>query len=266
MIDNMKTKLKILNLSITMKCSLNCQLCVADINKYDIPPHWDFDYLAKSMKNAFDIIDRAEKFQFSGGEPFMHNALDRLIAESMKYKHKFAYLGIFTNATIPVFDDVLKQMIKYKDNIIVFISKYQASGKANEIISTLSKHNIKYEVKDYSTELQHFGGWVDYGNYEYIERSEDELCEVFENCGAIKIGGIWSIRFGQLHRCTRSASGISLGKTNPYDYIDLMNGNRFDNRHMLELLIKKKYIEACRHCPGTFGTADKKKRCKAGIQ
>lgn len=267
-----ENKLFILNLTLTLRCTLNCKLCVADVPKYKKLPHFEMDYLIDSMDRCFEIVDYAERFQMSGGEPLIHKDIHKIVEHAMNYKDKFSMLGIFSNGTIVPSQELIDVINKYKESVDFkfYISHYgEHSNKVDEVSKVLGDNQIPYEVKIYHGENQHFDGWVDYGNYENQDYSEEKLKDLFKNCGVHQMGGIWSLRFGELHRCTRSASGTSLGKIPKIegDYLDFFNDDSADTRRQkLHELMNKDYISACKHCTGDFGTVDKSKRFPAAQQ
>ena len=267
-----KINLFILNLTLTLRCTLKCKLCVADIAKYETPPHFSKEFLFEAMKKSFSIIDYVERFQLSGGEPLIHKDFAEILENALNYSSQFGFLGIFSNGTIVPDKETIEVINKFgdKSKVKFFISHYgEHSKKVPEIENILSQNNINYEVKIYHGENQHFDGWVDYGNYEKQNYNEEELVSLFNDCAANRIGGIWSCRYGEIHRCTRSASGTDLGAIPKIkgDYIDLF-ADISDNeqKEMLRLLINKPYITACSYCTGNFGTNDVTKRFPAAEQ
>lgn len=269
---NKETNLFILNLTLTLRCTLRCKLCVADVTKYENSPHFELDFLNDSIERCFEVVDFAERFQISGGEPLLHKDIHLVVEKSMEYKDKFGMLGFFSNGTVVPSEELINTINKYKSHahFKFYLSHYgEYSNKMDEIIALLSLNNIEFEVKKYYGISQHFDGWIDYGDYEYRDYSEEKVNELFKNCGVHQMGGIWSMRFGEIHRCTRSASGMSLGKIprNEADYINLFNRDTVEERRTkLISLMEKSHIDACKHCTGDFGTIDKSKRYPAAEQ
>lgn len=270
---NEELKLFILNLTLTLRCTLKCKLCVADITKYDNIPHFNLDYLKDSIDRCFKVVDYAERFQLSGGEPLIHKDIDKIVDKAMEYKDRFRFLGIFSNGTVVPDEKLLKTIAKYNDTkkFKFYLSHYgKYSTKVDEIVSLLEMYNIPHDVKIYHGENQHFDGWVDYGDYQHFNYTEQQLEEIFNKCGVHKMGGIWSLRFGELHACTRSASGMSLRKIprNENDFVNLFDDSILleHQREKLRKIQNMKYITACEYCTGDFGTESKAKRYPAAEQ
>lgn len=259
-------------INITARCTLRCKLCVMGIPFYKDPPHYSYETIAKTIDRHFEVVDFVKWFEFSGGEPFIHKDLDRMVKKTMEYSEQFEKLLIITNATLMPSENLLKEMIKFKDKIIVMISHYgELSTKADELIALLDREYIEADVKKYYGEEQHFGGWVDYGDYNKFNRTEEELTEIFKNCAATKMGGLFTTHGGQMHWCVPSARGMKLLGVVPQDksdYIDLFDDNISVEQQKEKILsiINKKHIAACDHCSGLHGTTDMSKRHKAAEQ
>lgn len=256
-----RINLHILNLTVTLRCNLRCRLCVADVSKYKPQPHFELDYLRDCIDKCFSIVDYADRFQLSGGEPLLHHDLDKVITKAMTKSDQFGFLGLFTNGTIMPPQELIDQILEYNsaEKFMFYISDYGVhSPKAQELKSILDEAGLPYDIKDYSGEAQHFGGWVDYGDYQFQNRTTMETAKVFNDCAVNQVGGIWSCRFGQIHRCTRSASGISLGLTpnETSDYIDLFDNSLTveQQREKMMALYAKPYISCCGYCSGDFGS------------
>jgi hypothetical protein len=267
-----KINLFILNITVTLRCTLKCKLCVADVTKYKVPPHYSKEYIFDVIDKCFEIVDHVERFQLSGGEPLMHKDFFALLEKAMSYENRFDSLGIFTNGTILPGQDLIDLINKSgcKDKIKFYISHYGAlSNQAKAVAELLAVSGIAYDVKIYYGKNQHFDGWIDYGNYQYQGYSDQEKRDVFCNCGAIKMGGIWSCRYGEIHRCTRSASGMDLGLVprTESEYISLFEDVPVQvQREKLKSIMSLPYLATCSYCTGDFGTGDKTKRHPAAEQ
>ncbi|MDR1148649.1 MAG: hypothetical protein LBK66_08470 [Spirochaetaceae bacterium] len=262
----------ILNITLTLRCTLKCKLCAADVIRYDKAPHFTKEFIFNVIDRCFEIVDRVERFQLSGGEPLLHKDFNAIVQKALSYSERFGNIGIFTNGTIAPGQDLIDQILSFghRDKFKFYISHYgNISNKADECIELLKAAGIPYEVKIYHGDNQHFDGWIDYGNYKYQNYSEDSLIDMFKNCAVNRIGGIWSCRYGELHRCTRSASGMDL-KMIPRvkdDYISLFENIPIERqKEKLRRIMSKQYLTACKYCSGDFGTGDKQKRYPAAEQ
>jgi len=239
---------------------------------YETPPHYDYETIAKTIDRMFEIIDYIEWVEFSGGEPLLHKDLFKMIGKMMQYRSKFDKLLLMTNGTILPDGKLAEQIIEHKDKIIIMMSHYgELSKKADEIIAFCDKNNVQLDVKKYYGEEQHFGGWVDYGDYHKYNRSVGELIDIYSNCGATKMQGCFTTHGGQMHWCVPSARGMKLiGKIpdNKDEYIDLFDETMSieEQREKILAMKQKKYISACEYCGGNLGTTDSNLRFKAAEQ
>ncbi|MDR1471821.1 MAG: radical SAM protein [Synergistaceae bacterium] len=261
----------ILNLTLTLRCTLNCKLCVADVPKYSVSPHWTKEFLYGAIDKCFAIINRVERFQLSGGEPLLHKDFVEILQRAMQYSDRFTFLGIFSNGAIVPSGKIIDLIKNFpQEKIKFYISDYGGlSPKTDNIKKLLTNESIPFEVKTYFGKNQHFDGWIDYGEYAYQGYSPEHFREVFSNCAVSKIGGIWSCRYGQLHRCTRSASGMDLKAIpeSPSEYLDLFaDCSISDQKEKLRKIMDLPYLTACLYCTGDFGTNNKQKRYPAAEQ
>lgn len=259
-------------LNITVRCTLKCKLCVMGAPYFENPPHYEYDVIEKTIDKMFEVVDYIEWIEFSGGEPLIHKDLDKMIHKIMEYGDRFDKLLIMTNGTILPKGSLADAFIKYHDRMLVMLSHYgDLSTHAEEFIEFCEKNDVGLDVKRYYGEEQHFGGWVDYGDFEKRERTTEELETIYHNCGATKMQGCFTTHGGQMHWCVPSARGMKLtGKIpdNKDEYIDL-----FDETMTIEMQREKilemqsrKWISACEYCVGDLGTTDPDKRFKAAEQ
>lgn len=271
MTDN-QIRLFVLNLTLTLRCTLRCKLCVAEVPKYKVLPHFSKEHLFDVIDRCFSIIDYIERFQFSGGEPLLHEDFNEIIQRAMRYSDQYGHLGVFANGTILPNQDTIDTIVNSpdKEKFKFYISHYgDLSSKAAEMEKLLLENGIPYEIKSYHGSDQHSDGWIDYGNYRFQDYSTQELTDVFHNCAVYKMGGCWSCRFGEIHRCTRSVSGMHLKATPRVqnDYIDLFSDLSItQQRQRLRNIEQQPFVTACAYCTGDFGTDDKSRRYPAAEQ
>lgn len=270
MTDRIELRRSVVN--ITARCTLKCKLCVMGAPYYEKPPHYSFEVISDTIDKYFELVDYVQWYEFSGGEPFMHKDLAKMVDKTMEYSDQFEKLLILTNGTLLPSEELLSKLIKYKDKMIIMISHYgDLSSKADELIAILNENGIQIDIKKYYGDDQHFGGWVDYGDFKKYNRSEEELERIFDHCGATKMCGCFTTHGGEMHWCVPSARGMRLLGVIPRDksdYIDLFDESmtREEQRKKILSVNEKKYLKACDYCSGDHGTKDIKKRYKAAEQ
>lgn len=270
--ENKRIELRRSVINITARCTLKCKLCVMGAPFYENPPHYDYETVARTMDKYFEVVDYVQWFEFSGGEPFMHKDLHKMVKKSMEFSSQFDKLLILTNGTLLPNEELLKILIEYSSRIVIMISHYgELSHQAEALENLMKEHHIECDVKVYYGESQHFGGWVDYGDFRNYNRSEEELITLFRECGATKMSGCFTTHGGEMHWCVPSARGMRLlGKVprDKTDYIDLFDESMSieEQRAKIKLISEKKYISACNYCSGHHGTSDLSLRHKAAEQ
>lgn len=261
--------LPMVNLSPTMKCNLKCRLCGVLVPQYDYRPQMTAEEFSTTLRALFSIADNVGKLQITGGEPLLHPKLSDILSECFCYESQFEELWLFTNCAVPINQNVIKILYKYKYKVLIHASDYGVKPEVTgEVIETLKKNSIPYRYLKYYGTDQYADGWVDQGDFVAHGRPALELKEIFSNCPHVTRGGSWYIRNGQMHWCGRSIRGVEVGKIPPCedDYMDIMNGTIEFRRKKLQSLMKAEYITACDYCNGCYGTIDKRKRQPAGEQ
>lgn len=258
--------------NITARCTLKCKLCVMGAPFYENPPHYSYEVIEKTIDKYFQLVDYVQWYEFSGGEPFMHKDLHKMVEKTMEYSDQFDKLLILTNGTLMPSEDLMKVLKKYKDKMVIMISHYgDLSNRAEDLIELFEGIGIELDVKKYYGDEQHFGGWVDYGDFKKYNRSEEELERIFIHCGATKMCGCFTTHGGEMHWCVPSARGMRLLGVIPRDksdYIDLFDESLSIEEQRAKILSvnEKKYLKACDYCSGDHGTHDVTKRHKAAEQ
>lgn len=238
---------------VTLKCTLNCKLCCNCVTMYDNPPLIDKESIFHDLKAVFGIYDRIEWLQFVGGELFLHPEMGEILSESFKYTDQFDRIILMTNGTLVPDDSVLEVMAAHKDKIEVQISDYgPLSFSIKELVAELEKRNIPHVVKCFYGDMQHYGGWVDSGDFESRNYSPQALEAVFTQCWQIGMQNLHAYN-GQLHNCIRSLFATDLGKITPgeEDYIDLRDETlSLDAKREIASKFNTKPLAACMVCNG----------------
>lgn len=257
--------------NITARCPLKCKLCVMGCPYYDVPPHYSLETIEKTIDKFFAIVDHVRWYEFSGGETFIHKDLSSMIRKAMEYKDRMDNLLLFTNAAVWMSRDVEQALLENKNKILIMVSHYgDLSVHADRLKKWCDENSITCSVKKYYGEDQHCGGWLDYGDFTKLNRSEEELEEVFQKCGSTKMNGTFTTHGGEMHWCVPSARGMRLLEKIPRaqeDYIDLFDESLtvYEQREKIKALSNCKHITACDYCLGDFGD-ERTKRYPAAEQ
>ncbi len=241
-------------ITVTLRCTLKCKLCSADVINYPIPPHYTYEFIAKEVDRYFQLIDYVEWLQYSGGEPFMNKELPQMIEKAMEYSERFDKLILFSNGTILPTEEMIHVMVKYKDKISFILSHYgDISCKANELVKLWEDNKLSHKVKKYYGDDLYCNGWVDFGGWDKRNSSINRLCEVYDNC-AIHDMRFTVVQNGEFHLCRMSFRGMELGAIprNKNNYLDIFDeGITISQmKDKINQLMNINYIDACDYCNG----------------
>ena len=260
------------SLVILTRCNLACKLCCEYVPQNKPFPDMTVAEAERILEAAFSVADRITTLHLTGGgEPFLHPNLAQLIEAAMKYADQFDRLMLFTNSTVPVSDELLGAICRYKEKIVVQLSLYhQRPRQEQDTLRRFQEAGIHCKVEKYYGDDQSFGGWIDFGPWEAYNCTAQELEEIFHECSVTRVmEGNWRTRDGKVHWCTRSMRGMELGYVpdNPDDYVDLFGGGtREEKQAKFMEIAKRRYISACDRCSGDLATLAREKRHPAGEQ
>ncbi len=265
-----KIRLRRTTFTVTLRCTLRCKLCSADVINYETPPHYSSEFIAKELAHYFKIVDYVEWLQYSGGEPFLNRELPQMVEEAMKYQDQFEKLMIFANGTILPTGDMLNTFLRHKEKIQFFFSNYgEVSSKGTELMELFERYGLSYKEKKYYGEEQHCGGWVDFGGWENRGYTKEQLTSIYDVC-SMHTMGFTVVQEGQMHLCRKSYRGMELGafERQPSDYMDILDQATTvqDKRDHLRRMLSLPYLTACNYCNATYGTSDSSKRMRPAEQ
>ncbi len=225
-----------IEISITEKCTLNCQFCSAEVPNYQNPKHYDTNKIIESLKNLLDQTGWISWLRILGGEPFLHRDLGTIIEFALQYK-QIREIRVVTNATIIPDLNLLKTLKKKR--VVIDISSYDSiKEKQEQFIQYLKKQNLAYHIWTGKN-------WRDYGNYNKRNFSEKILKKSKGKCNDIKHK---HIEDGKLYFCTRvlNLDRQSNFHSDSTDFVDLLDTDNLKSR--IKQLFKKEYVVACDHC------------------
>jgi organic radical activating enzyme len=261
-----------MSLVVTTRCNLKCRLCDEFIPMNKPFPDMACNEAGKILDALFDVVDHVGLMHLSGGgEPFLNPHLADLIDVVFEYGQRFDNLMVFTNSTIPISDKLLDVLQRHRERVVVHASNYGIAQKnSTSLYKKLKENGINLRVIKYFGEDQDYGGWVDFGDWQSRQRTDEENSSVFKNCGITRImNGNWRTRDGTVHWCQRCQRGMELGilEDFPEDYVNLFGSESIDEkRNKFRAIMSKQFLKACDHCSGDHGTDDSVKRFPAGEQ
>lgn len=242
-------------LCITKRCTLKCKLCGSYIPYYENPKDLSYDAIEKIIDEYFLVVDTVGDFSITGGEPFMHKELEKIIRKALSHAHQIKKLLILTNGTLLPDEETLLVLKNNHDKCQVTISHYgEVSHKAEELKELLDLNQIPCRIINYHGTDIFCDGWVDYNDHTKKHFTLEEIIGQGERC-AIRAGNTnFLIMDGEIHGCGRSFRRMELGVVprNPHEYVDLLDetvSNEEKRKRILEIY-NSKYSASCAYCDG----------------
>jgi hypothetical protein len=127
---------------------------------------------------------------------------------------------------------------------VVDITNYGPHSKKLEpMLEVLDEHGVNYLTKN--------PVWTDSGRIKYVERSTDELDDMFNNCC---VNDVLTLLNGVLYRCPFSANGTNLHAIPRVDadVVDLTGEDPGQDLRgeVRRLYTKASHLKACNFCNG----------------
>lgn len=251
-----KFTMKRVTLTVTTNCNLNCKLCCgySPYLRFDKQP--TLEDLLKYIDKFFSIVDYAEQFSITGGEPLLFKQLPDVIDALFKYSDRIGRLEIITNGTIVPSEELIGAVRKFGDTFYRFmIDDYgeKLSTKTTEIDAVLKRANLPYEIRNYTANDPHCGGWVDYGLAKKVHTPE-EAKELFDKCSVPqKLHYLFGISNGVFTPCSIIRYRLFLGQdVDKNDYIDFLDDTLSveQQRQKISNIYNAKCLESCQYCNG----------------
>lgn len=251
-----KLNLKGTGLTSTLKCTLKCKLCCTFSPYYDPAPHFSYELLCKTIDKYFQIVNHVDKFTISGGEPFLHEDLHKIIEKVSEYFSQIKTFEIITNGTIFPQKKLIDTIKRYKYKITIMIDDYgKLSTQVNGISRVFSENSINFRIRNYYGDNPHCGGWVDFTDFIQKHFTREDIEAKFNKCAYPKeLQFCFSTMNGEIHPCTPSRRCMELGiiPKNDREYINL-----FDETITIEEqkqkffdILNMKSLTACAYCNG----------------
>ncbi len=235
----------------TNLCTLRCKGC-STMTPLVIPEmrrNFDVDALINDANHLSHIADAITYFEILGGEPFIHQELDRHIYKLRKIKNIFM-ITLVTNGTLIPSERTLKAMKEC--DVIVRISDYgDISKKKHQLVEVLNKWGIVNFMRP-ANDIP----WSDYG--EFHDSGDDGFIN-WKNC---RDRGSYVMYDGKLYPCGRIFRQVEnkLYDASRATCVDLYAEKEVGRKELRELESRVVPTYGCRWC----GNMDKK--IEAGVQ
>lgn len=241
--------------AITLKCTLKCRRCSMLSPYVKGNYHPSFEAIKNSLERLFQIADKVEYINITGGEPLLR-AADSTLVNILDYlsglpDDKLGHIRIYTSGTVVPSDALCEEIIRFATQKTFWfeIDDYgEHSVKLDELIKKLEFYKIKYNKRDYSKDL-YFDGWVDFRHTNDKKRNSQSAKELFDKCScgdAFSVGLIDGIVVACPATYVRYMCG-EIDKDHP-EVIDLSNDIEKMRTKWISL-IASGFFESCIYCP-----------------
>lgn len=258
-----KLNLKGTGLTSTLRCTLKCKLCCTYSPYYNPTPHFSYETLTKTIDKYFNIVNHVGKFTISGGEPFLHEDLHKVIEKVSEYFNQIDTFEIITNGTICPKDELIAALKNHKDKMNIMIDHYgKLSTKVDEISRIFSENSINFRIRNYGSDNPHCGGWVDFGDFTQKHFTKEDVEAKFNKCAyPRKLQFCFSTMDGEMHPCTPSRRCMELGiiPKNKDEYIDLFDETISieEQRQKFYSILNMNSLSACAYCNGMCDNSER---------
>ncbi len=248
------------SIDITYKCSLKCRLCNAYVpymNDLLLHNHPAEDWL-KVIDRYFEIVDYVKIFSISGGEPCIYPELPIILTHLKNYHNKqIGEIQFATNGTVVPSQSILNASKNFGEKLYFLIDNYgpEISTKIETIHDLMKKQNIRHEIRNYTNDNPHCGGWVDFGNLtEQRLKTQEEVEQLFAKCAfPQKLNFCFPISGTEMWPCPPARRRRQLGLSDDYsEYLDLFDESLSieEQREKIRAIYAKKSLSACAYCSG----------------
>lgn len=234
---------------VILKCNLRCELCAERSPYYERPYNPSLENLKEQLDELFKLVEYIDKFDITGGEPFLRPDLADIIRYIFeKFRTKIGKIRVTTNGTLAPdlnFVDVAKL---WGNDFFIIVDNYSVSTKCDSIKEILEVGEIPFEIRDYSGNL-YCDGWVDYGDLS-IKHTKKKAKEIYKKCAVPKLGFFTCLVNGSLFPCAKARLLYEKRIVNVsmclFDEELTKNGKIARMKSLLE----EEVIEACKYCNG----------------
>lgn len=226
--------------SVTERCSLNCEKCIALVPHYTHPVNYNFEKMKPALGQLVDAVDKILELGFVGGEVFMNKEFYKYLEWAVN-EPKIRSITVLTNATLMP-DQRTLELLKNK-KVAFGIDDYGSlSSKKNELINLAEREDIKYYILYNEC-------WQDIGTLTRKNYSMERRNAIFRSC-SFKDCNLFIN--GKYYRCQHEAHLANLGicDCTDEDCLDLAAEKNVNEirRRLVALMTKTESLEACDFC------------------
>lgn len=228
-----------IDILVTERCSMKCQDCSNLMQYYIKPQNIENEKIINELDEILSKIDHLFEIRLIGGEPFVNPNIYEMISYATNLS-KVSYVVIYTNATIKLNKDKLLSNNINFNKLSFSITDYgeKLSRQLNQVTEVLD--DLKIPFRAHLPEW-----WTDSGRIINIERTDEEVKELFQNCCG---KNLFTLTDNKLYRCPFAANADRL-KGIPHDKRNYIEINEPIEK-IVDYIGDIDYIPACRYCKG----------------
>lgn len=231
------------DITITEKCSLKCKHCANLLQYYTNPKDEEFEKISHAVKRLAECVDLIGRVSILGGEPLLCKDLSRYVDICTNIEN-IENILVVTNGTIVPTEELITAL-KKDNRCVLSVSNYGSISRNKEKIIELSRQE---DFRIAITRREN-GIWRELGKIEYVDLSNDELEEKWNEC---LIKKYLSIKDGKLFVCPFAANAYSLQAIpqNDVEYVDLVDETVSieELRVQVKEFLQRKSHPECRYC------------------
>lgn len=241
----------------SLVCNLHCKLCASAVPYYIGLKPMPIARFQEMIERYFRIVTHVDKLSISGGEPLLYPHLAEALSFIQDYMPQIGSIEIITNGTIVPDMETLLAAKELGDQFRFMVDNYgtNISTRIAEIEDALARTDIRYEIRNYTDEDPHCGGWVDFGDLSVKKHHTEEAVEaVYAKCaypGKIKF--CFNTVDGVMYPCSAVRRCREFGVAdNKNEYIDLFDDHLSiqEQRLKIQAIYTGKSLSACAYCNG----------------
>ena len=252
-----------LTLRPTLACNFHCKLCNEFSPYYHPPKVPKLEDLIRDVDRVFELVDRIDRMEVSGGEPLLYRPLPQLLDYLNRYNSRFELFSMVTNGSLLFSEETLNALSAIGRKVRVIVDDYgpELSVAAQQNVELLERAGVRYELRDQYENI-HSDGWLDFRDLT-LKRDEDEAKKLFAQCVCPqKLHWVITLHDGRLYPChvARRCSELGTGPAVFPDCIDLYAPD-LTNEQLKEQIMGLYDVDslaACRYCEGFVETRERK--------
>lgn len=227
---------------LTSACNLNCRGC-ADLVPYRPMAYYKKEDVISDLSKILEVIETIGEVLLIGGETLLYKDLHELLAWCLAQK-QIQRTIITTNGTLFPSEALWKALKHPK--AVLRISGYgpHAAPRREELI---------YQVQLRGIQCENLQGmqWLDIGDNQKRNRSEQELRGVFHNCPMSQCVGV--APDGKMFWCSRSFNAYYTDDYPSPPASDIVDVRKLEGLALQQELLRffhTEYLSTCDYCDG----------------